>query len=163
VQHYLTIWDLVLSPIYLGIIIFLAKRYRDRKYPVGHPLRDYYLPGLYAKLGGAIFIGLIYQYYYDGGDTYNYFTHAQIINSSLNNSFETWIRLMLGQSPDVHPELYQYTSQMYWYGASSTYTVCRVSAILGLLNGTSYVPTALLFAFVSYTGVWAMYRTFVNI
>ena len=29
-----------------------------------HALRKYFMPGLYVKFGGAIFIGLIYAYYY---------------------------------------------------------------------------------------------------
>jgi hypothetical protein len=160
VQQYLTIWDLVLTPVYLAFIILFATRHRDRKYPVGHPLRAYYLPGLYAKLGGAIFIGLIYQYYYGGGDTFNYFLHAKIINSSLNDSFGTWFDLIRQVSPDNNPRLFQYSSQMEWYSSAATYTVAAITALLGLFNGTSYMPIALLFAWISYSGIWAMYRTF---
>ena len=162
-QQYLTIWDLVLAPIYLALIIFFAKRHRDRRYPVGHPLRPYYLPGLYAKLGGAIFIGLIYQYYYGGGDTFNYFAHARIINSSLNDSFSTWFDLIRQVSPDRNPHIYQYSSQMEWYGSDATYSVAVITALLGLFNGTAYMPIALLFAWISYSGIWAMYRTFTRI
>ena len=162
-QQYLTIWDLVLAPIYLALIIFFAKRHRDRRYPIGHPLRPYYLPGLYAKLGGAIFIGLIYQYYYGGGDTFNYFGHAKVINSSLNDSFSTWFDLIRQVSPDRNPHIYQYSSQMEWYGSNATYTVAVITALLGLFNGTSYMPIALLFAWISFSGIWAMYRTFTRI
>jgi hypothetical protein len=161
--QYLTIWDLVLTPVYLGVLIFIAKSYRDKKYPPGHPLRRYYLPGLYVKFGGAIFIALIYQYYYHGGDTYNFFYHSQVINSSLNESFSSWFNLLLNRSPDNHPEIYKYTSEMFWYSDQSSYTVASIGAVLGLFNGTTYIPTALLFAFFSYTGIWAMYRTFANL
>ena len=100
-MQYLTIWDLVLSPIYLLILVAIAKRIRDRKYPKGHPLRNYYLPGLYVKFGGAIFIALIYQYYYRGGDTYNFFMHSRVINSALENSFTNWLELLARRSPMV--------------------------------------------------------------
>jgi hypothetical protein len=163
VQQYLSIWDLVLTPIYLAFIIFFARRHRDRSYPIGHPLRAYYLPGLYAKLGGAIFIGLVYQYYYGGGDTFNYFVHAKIINSSINDSFGTWLDLLRQVSPDKNPKIFQYASQMEWYNSASTYTVAVIAAILGLLNGTSYIPIALVFAWLSYSGIWAMYKTFARI
>lgn len=130
---------------------------------MGHPLRKYYLPGLYVKFGGVIFIALIYQYYYNGGDTFNFFHHAQIVNSSLHDSFSTWVDLLVRNSPDKHPRLYAYTSQMEWYNDQSSYTVVVITALFGLLNGTTYIPIALLFAFFSYTGIWAMYRTFVII
>src|SRR4051812_20010223 len=114
-QQYLTIWDLVLTPIYLLVLILIARRHRDKKYPVGNPLRKYYLPGLYVKLGGAIFIALIYQYYYKGGDTFNYFNQSRIINSSLQSSFNTWMKLLFQVSPDADPKLYAYTSQIEFY------------------------------------------------
>lgn len=159
-MQYLTIWDLVLTPVYLGILIFIARRHRDKNYPPGHPLRRYYLPGLYVKFGGAIFIGLIYAYYYKGGDTFNFFYHSKIINSALSDSFITWVKLIFRVPVDSDPKLYTYVSQMSWYNDVSSYTVASIAAVLGLLSGTSYIPIALLFAFISYTGIWAMYKTF---
>ena len=162
-MSYLTVWDLVLTPFYLLILHFIAKRQRDSRYPAGHPLRQYFLPGLYVKLGGAIFIALVYQFYYGGGDTFNFFYHSQIINSSLNDSFSTWIKLLMRTSPDEAPEIYLYTSQLYWYQSPEEYLVAVVAAIFGLLNGTTYLPIALMFAYFSFTGVWALFRTFANI
>jgi hypothetical protein len=161
--QYLTIWDLILTPVFLVILIAIAKKQRDKRYPVGHPLRKYYLAGLYVKFLGAIFIALIYQFYYNGGDTYNYFTHSKVINSALSDSFDTWIKLLLRKSPDAHPGVYKYASQLEWYSDPSSYTVAVIGALFGLLNGTTYLPIALLFAYVAYSGIWAMYKTFVMI
>jgi hypothetical protein len=163
VQQYLTIWDLVLTPVYLLVLIAIAKNRRDKKYPVGHPLRKYYLPGLYAKFGGAIFIGLIYQYYYGGGDTFNFFIHAKIINSALSDSFSSWLKLILHTPIDKAPEIYSYASQLYWYNSPNDYAVAVITAVIGLFTFTTYLPTALLFAFFAYTGIWAMYTTFVHV
>ena len=162
-MQYLTIWDVVLTPFYLLILAAIAKRHRDKKYPRGHQLRPYYLQGLYLKFAGAIFIAVIYQFYYGGGDTFNYYYHAKIINSSLNDSVSTWINLLLRRPPEVDPKMYQYTSQMYWYTDPSAYPISVIAAILGLLNGTTYIPIALLFAYLSYSGIWAMYKTFARI
>jgi len=162
-NQYLTIWDLVLTPIYLGVLIFIARRYRDKHYPIGNPLRKYYLPGLYVKFFGAIFIAIVYQYYYRGGDTFNYFSQSRIINSSLNESFSTWLKLILRVSSDTDPKLYPYASQIEFYNDPASHMVNAIGALFGLLNFTSYLPIALLFAFFSYTGIWAMYKTFANI
>jgi hypothetical protein len=121
------------------------------------------MPGLYVKLGGAIFIGLVYGYYYRSGDTFNYYYHAQIINSSFSESLSTWFDLIRRTPVDKNPYLYSYVSQMFWYQEPSTYSVAVICAILGLLTGTTYLPTALLFAFISYSGIWAMYKTFASI
>lgn len=157
----LTIWDLLLTPLFLYVIVSLAKKYRDKHFPEGHIYHKNFLRGLYLKLGGAIFIGLVYAYYYDGGDTFMYHLHARIINSA--DSIGTWFQLMRQVSPDQDPKLYEYSSQMQWYREASTYTVARIAALFGLINATSYMPIALLFAVVSFSGIWAMYTTFVNI
>jgi hypothetical protein len=162
-MQYLTIWDFVLTPIYLIILLTIAKRQRDKWYPVGHPLREYYMKGLYLKFFGAIFIALVYQYYYGGGDTYNYFHDAKVVNSSLNDSFSIWIDLLRNVPLIENPELFKYTSQLYFYQDKASWSVIVFTSIFGLLNGTSYIPTALIFAFFSFTGVWAMYKTFVRI
>jgi hypothetical protein len=161
--QYLTIWDLVLTPFYLIILSLIARRYRDKKYPKGHPLRRYFLPGLYVKFAGVLFIALIYQYYYEGGDTYNFYYGSKIINSSLNESIDTWINLIARSSQNNNPALYSYTSQLYWYNEPASYTVSSIGAVLGLFNGTAYIPISLLFASLAYTGIWAMFKTFANI
>lgn len=161
-QH-LTLWDLILTPVFLLILTAVAKQMREKRYPPGHPLRRYFMPALNVKFAGAIFIALVYQYYYGGGDTYNFFSHTKIINSSINDSFSSWFKLLTRQSPVDNPEIYQYASRMEWYHDPASYTVAVIAAIFGLFTATTYMPTALLFAFFSFTGVWAMYRTFANL
>jgi hypothetical protein len=121
------------------------------------------MPGLSIKFAGVIFIALIYQYYYGSGDTYHYFEHAKIINSAFRESPSLWLQLLGRVSPDENPEIYPYASQMPWYDDASSYMIARIASILGLFTGTTYIPTALLFAFFSFSGVWAMYKTFYNL
>ncbi|MDP9230925.1 MAG: hypothetical protein M3O67_09685, partial [Bacteroidota bacterium] len=78
-------------------------------------------------------------------------------------SIGTWWKLILRTPVEEAPEVYPYAQYMAWYGDPASFTVARIGAIFGLLNGTSYIPIALMFAFFSYTGIWAMYRTFVKI
>jgi hypothetical protein len=160
---YLSVWDVILTPVFLIVLGLIAKTIRDKHYPKGNPLRKYYLPGLFIKFGGAIFIAIIYQFYYAGGDTYNYFYHSKIINSALDESISTWFQLITRQPLESEPRLYNYIARLEWYHDPSSYSVAVIGAIMGLTNGTTYIPIALLFAFFSYTGIWAMYKTFVNI
>jgi hypothetical protein len=162
-QSHLTIWDFILTPIFILILSGIARKQRDKRYPRGNPLRPYFMKGLYLKFAGAIFIGLVYEFYYGGGDTINYFMHAKIINSSFDQSFSSWFKLVTHQSPITNPEIYKYASQMEWYSDPASYTVPAFAAVFGILSGTSYMPIAVLFAYFSFTGVWALYRIFVNI
>jgi hypothetical protein len=142
------------------VLAALAKKTRDKKYPIGHPMHKYFMPGLYLKFAGALFIGLLYAYYYKGGDTYSYFNQARIINSA---DVESWFKLMAHTPFDKDPKLYPYISEMEWYNDSSSYVVVRITALFGLCTGSNYMPTALLFAYFSFFGIWAMYKAFVNI
>ena len=112
------------------------------------------------RVVGAIFIGLVYEFYYSGGDTSAFFYHAKVINQSLGDSPVKWINLLL-RVPDVYNiDYYEYTNQMLWYNNESAYLVSSITAVFAILGSNSYLPTTVLFAAVSFTGSWAMFRTF---
>jgi hypothetical protein len=140
-QQYLTIWDLVLTPLYLVVLTLIAKYIRNKYYPTGHPLRRYFLPGLFVKFGGAIFIALIYQYYYGSGDTFSYFKHTKIINSSLDQSFSIWVKLLLRLSPESDPYIYRYSAE---YTGTTTLQVMQFPlSVLFLAFSTAHLTCRL--------------------
>ena len=67
--------DILLTPLYLIVIYAIAYRIRN-KYYKHNLLKKYFIPALTCKIAGAIAIGLIYQFYYGGGDTFNYYTYG---------------------------------------------------------------------------------------
>ena len=153
--------DYLLLPMYLLVIFYIAFLIRNKKYPVGHPWRPYFLPGLVAKVVGAIFIGLIYQYYYGGGgDTITYFRFGNVINSSFSESPIKWIKLIFHIPSFWDGEFFAYTSQIDFYETTSNYAVCATAAFFMIFSFNTYLVTAVLFAVVAYSGVWAMFRTF---
>lgn len=162
-QNYLTPLDYALLPIYLGLIYAVAYFIRNKLYPTRHPLRKYFIPGLTVKILGAIAISLVYAYYYKTGDTFNYFHDALIINSSLADSFPTWWTMMVHGSSTENPFIYPYVSQLYFYHDPASHTVSRTAALFSLFTFNTYLPAAVLFAAVSFTGVWALYKTFCRI
>lgn len=159
----LSILDYALLPFYIGIVYMMAYRTRNRKYGPKHPWRKYYIPGLTVKIVGAIFIGLIYGYYYKGGDTYFYFYHGQVINSALNESFEKWINLLFHIPTSNDGNYYDYISRMDWYNDPASYTVASITAFVSLFCLNTYLPTAVLFAYISFSGIWALFRTFAGL
>jgi hypothetical protein len=154
--------DYILLPFYLAIIFVIANKFKNSKYPPGHPWRPYFIPGLIAKIVGAVGIGLIYQYYYGGGDTFNYFYHAQVINSSFTDSPSKWFNLILGIPKWYDADYAEYIQykNLFWYGAPKEYTVACIAAFIGLFTFTTYLPTCVIFGALSFTGIWALFRTF---
>jgi hypothetical protein len=160
VTEYITLLDYVVLPFVLAFIYGIAYKYRNKHYPVNHPWRKYFLPGLTVKVFGAVFITFVYVYYYGGGDTIEYYVQSKIINSSFNESFDKWIKLILRIPGRLDAEYYTYTSQLIWYDDPGSYAVCSITAFLSFFTLGTYLPAAVLFAAISFTGVWALFRTF---
>lgn len=157
---FITYLDYLLLPFYTVLIYLIAYRIRDHFYPPGHPWRPYFIKGLSVKVLGAILIGMIYQYYYRGGDTSNYFMQAKVLNSAFWDSPIKWAKLMLS-IPDWYDGDYQkYISNLIWYESASAYMVIRITSFISLLTFNTYLPASVLFAFISFSGIWAMFRTF---
>ena len=163
-MQYITISDFLLLPIYLFIVLVFAAYFKNKYYPVGSPVRKYFMPALVLKLFGAILLGVIYQYYYKGGDTLNYWFQSEIINSSLNDSFFSWLKLITSTADYYDVDVYQYTAQFYWYGADKPeYIISMLGAFFGLFTMTTYLPTSVLFSALSFIGVWKMYIVFTKL
>ena len=156
----LSILDFVLLPFFLSIIYAIAYKFRNKNYPHKHPLRKYFIPALSIKIFGALFIGLIYAYYYKGGDTYYFFNQGQVLNSALDDSFGKWINLLLHIPTAQDGNYYGYISRMEWYPDTASYTVVSITAFLSIFTFNTYLPTAVLFAVISFSGVWALFRAF---
>jgi hypothetical protein len=157
----ITVVDYILLPFYLSIIYIVAYVIRNARYPEGHPWRPYFIPGLTLKILGAIFIGMLYEYYYKGeGDTFHMFFHSKLINQSADDSIGTWFRLITHTADQSDMTDSLYLSQMFWYDDTSTYLVSCVGAIIGTLCFTKYLPIVCILAALSYTGLWALFVTF---
>ncbi|MDW8331328.1 MAG: hypothetical protein RMK43_06720 [Cyclobacteriaceae bacterium] len=150
--------DLVVTP--LVIIMVYAVSYLFRRRLTDEVTFRYYFPALSLKIAGAIALGLLYQYYYDGGDTFNFHTHgSRVIWEAFTKSPETGWRL-LWSSGEYIPGAAQYASRIPFYTDPSSFFVVRTAAILDLFTFSTYSATAVLFSWFSFFGCWLMYLTF---
>ena len=163
-MQYITITDFILLPIYLFIVFIFAAHFRNKYYPKDHPLRRFFMRAFTLKIFGAILLGIIYQYYYKGGDTLNYWHQTQVINSSMSDSFWTWLRLITGSAEIYDVDVYNYTTQFYWYGITTPeYLMSVIGAVIGLFTMTTYLPTTVIFAAISFIGIWKLYVVFTKL
>jgi len=150
--------DLLVTPIWLLIIYACAFIARGRL--VNPVIRKYFIPALTVRLIGAICVGLIYQYYYNGGDTFNFFTHgSHYIWEAWKDSPEKAIKLIFAKGQH-YPDTFIYSSQIWYYRDLPSYFVVRIVAVLDLLTFHTYSATACLFASISFIGLWSMFGSF---
>lgn len=152
--------DLFLTTVYL--IIFYVIAYRLRPRFTSKTTRKFFIPGLTVKFIGAIGLGLIYQFYYGGGDTFNYYAHVKIVFQAFMDSPAAGFKIIFNK-PTFDPAIYQYTSRLEWYGSPTEFFIVRLASILALFAFDSYSVIALFFAALSFSGMWAMYLTFLKI
>lgn len=148
--------DLIITPLLLLIVFTFAWWIRNKISDTA--TRRYFIPGLSVKILGAISLGLIYQFYYKGGDTFNYFERgSKYIWEAFKDSPFKAFQLIFAQG-EYHAETYEYASQIVYYRDLPSYFVVRVAGIFDILTLHTYSATAVLFAIFSFSGLWAMYQ-----
>ncbi|MDX2301223.1 MAG: hypothetical protein NW226_00430 [Microscillaceae bacterium] len=159
----MTLKDLLLTPIYLLIIYLIA--YAIRNQIKNKQIRTYFIPALHAKIIGALALGLIYQFYYGGGDTYNFFRDSGIIWQAFLTSPLIGIRILFAGVENYSPDLYEFTRHIYFFSAgdAQTFHVIRLSGFFDIFSFHTYSINAIFFAIASFTGVWAMYKVFYDL
>ena len=150
--------DLLVAPLLLIFIYFVA--YRIRSWCTDKTTQKYFIPGLTVKITGALAVGLIYQFYYNGGDTFNFFENSQHIWDAFGDSIAKGMKLIFLADGEHFNDTFQYSSKMYWYKDASSYMVIRITALLGLLTLHSYAGIAILFATFGFMGMWGLFQTF---
>ena len=122
--------------------------------------RKYFVPALSVRILGALAMGFIYQYYYHGGDTFNYHTFgSRIVWESFIENPGSGLRLIFG-STDDEPGIYQYSSRIPFFHDPNSYFVIRIAAFFDLLTFSTYSATAVLFSVISFVGMWMLFLTF---
>ncbi len=152
--------DFIVAP--LLIIVVYAVAYLLRKRLTDGNTRAYYFPAITVKILGALALGFLYQFYYQGGDTFNYHTYgSRVIWEAFVDSPQVGWKL-LTSSGGYGGGMYNYASRILFYTDPSSYFIVRIAALFDLLTFSSYGGTAVLFAAISFLGSWALFKTFYN-
>ena len=133
--------------------------YVIRPYITNSLTRKFYFPALLVKITGALAVGFIYQFYYGGGDTFGYHTHgSQWIWKAIMDSPLEGLKLLFMGGKVHFPETYQYSSQIWYFRDSASFSVIRVAAFFDIFTGGTYAGTAVLFATFAFSGGWMWYK-----
>lgn len=149
--------DLIVTPILIVLIYIVAYLIRPRL--ADGITKRYFLPALTAKIFGALALGFLYQFYYGGGDTFNFHTHgSRHIWEAFMDSPEKGLDLLFSDGSHV-PGTYRYSSRIPFFQDPSSYFVIRMAGFFDLITFSSYSATAVLFSLVGFMGGWAFFIT----
>lgn len=125
--------------------------------------RSYFFWALTAKILGALALGFIYQFYYSGGDTYNFHTYgSRHIWEAFMENPATGLKLLFGDGSN-EIGIYKYSSRIPFFHDRSSFMVIRIATVFDLFTFSSYSATAVLFAVISFIGLWMLFIAFYEI
>ena len=150
--------DVIVTPIVLFLVYLVA--FYVRPFVTDSENRGYFMLGLSAKIFGALALGFIYQFYYDGGDTYNFHTHgSRHVWEAFWDSPEKGIKLLLSDGTSER-DIYKYSARIPFFRDQSSYMVIRLAGLVDLFTFSTYSATAIFFAVFSFIGAWGLFLTF---
>ncbi len=150
--------DFIFAPVI--ILLVYSAAFVVRPYMTDPVNKGYFIPALSIKILGALAMGFIYQYYYRGGDTFNYHTSgSRIVWESFIDNPSNGLRLIFGSTNDEQG-VYQYTSRILFFHDPNSYFVVRIASLFDLFTFSSYSATAVLFSVFSFIGMWMLFLTF---
>jgi hypothetical protein len=152
--------DLIVTPVIVLLVYVVA--YVARPWLTDETNRGYFFPALTLKIIGALAVGFVYQFYYGGGDTFNYHTQgSRHIWEAMMDSPLKGVQLLMydgiGEPPDG---TYVYASKILFLHDPSSYAVVKLTAFLDLFTFSAYSGTAVLFAMLSFFGIWMLFLAF---
>ena len=162
-RYLLSIYDILLPPIYFLVIYFAAKQHENKKKTL-NPEYAFFTIGLVVRMLGAIALGLIYFFYYDGGDTTNYYQTAEVYRQLF---FKNWRYFFEAIFADENFNNWGFFDEKtgfpeYRHHDQYAFFIVRLLIPIAFLSFGSYFVAALLTATVTYFGVWKLYTLFVN-
>ena len=159
-MEYLSLTDCVFLPFVLFLIYYYARVKRNRNIEK-YPEFKYYVPGLTAKVVGAIAIALIYSIYYSGGDTLNYYHDGLCMNKLLFSNPQGFYQIFK-EGANIN-NLFYFSPDtgypVYWRD-KQTYLVTRFTFFTELISFRSFIVSSVLFSWFSFLGIWRLYRVF---
>ncbi len=163
INNLISLYDLFLVPLYLLLIFIISSVIRLNGLKK-HNEYKYFNYGLLFKLLGVTGFCIIYLFYYQGGDTVNYFFGTQAVGNLMEQDFEKGLAVLF--NTDSYFNSWQsfnagtgYPPHYMWKD-SNTFSVSRVTVPLYFLGAKRFLITSFLTACFSYIGVWKLYRLF---
>lgn len=157
----MTTLDLFLVPIYLLIIYALAYSHKSKHYK-GHPLEPYFIPGLTIKIMGAILFGMVYQFYYRGGDTFWFYQGIKIIFNAILDNPVAGVKILFLDALEWTPDTAKYTNRIWWFRDDNSFMVIKIGGFFSLFGFGSYAVISIFFALFSFWGVWKLLKVFTD-
>lgn len=150
--------DLLVGPVYITLAYLVLYFFRG-SFTTEHT-RPYFMAAFTAKVVGFIAFAFIYDFYYGGGDTFNYFNGSKIICNVFYDNPITGFQLFFLESGDMESPLFTYVQSISLFRSPEAWGVIRLGALGGIFSFQSYIGTCVFFALFCFIGMWTFFSIF---
>lgn len=151
------LFDWSLALIYLFIIYFFAVIYKNKKIKT-NPEYQYFLIGLTAKLIGGIGFVLFSVYWYKGGDTLGFFYAGKGLSNLFFTDFTGAWEVIFTSANHIILDQYNFApAYEYALDSEDVLSVVKITAFINFISFNSYIVSSIVFAAISFLGLWLGY------
>jgi hypothetical protein len=122
---------------------------------------------LSLKMLGGVAVGLVYQLYYGGGDTTNYYLTAKGLEAAFYYKFDAFWTMLVNDPENKAEVIMAYSSVSYrhmmfmpYLRDPNAYMVVRFIFIPLLFSLGTYLACSLIISSFSFIGIWCIFRVF---
>ena len=145
------------------IIFLLVNAWVNKKNKISY--QKYFKLFINLKLIAAVFITLLFNFYYAGGDTTAFFNDGRLLNMMLfKHPAETFQMIALKSTKvGIDSNLETYFDGFRFSEDSTTWLVVKISAFFSFFTFRSMLGTAMMFGFISARLIWQFYKIMLRI
>lgn len=137
-----------------GIILFLAYRIWSGD---DSPVKIFFWPALIFKLLAGLCLGLLYRYYYNGGDTLTYFEEGAKLSALARSDLLLYIRFLWSGD-----ESFSAWNSLTLLQPRALFMI-KVVSVVNLFSHDNYWISSLYFSFLSFLSAWIVVKTIVQL
>ncbi len=122
-----------------------------------------FLLGFFVKLIGGLAFAAVYEFYYGGGDTLNYFRDCKILNEAFLNDPIAAFKIVFFPKATFSYDVFNYTSRMWYDRDPASFWVIRIIGPLTVIGLNSFWITTSLVSTLSFFMIWSFYRSLIKV
>lgn len=139
--------------ILIHLILLSYISWRLYQHYAGSTLRLYYWPGLLLKLVAGLLLGMLYFFYYQGGDTVHYHQDAAALAALAYEDLPAYVLSLTGNYPEG--------LQLHYLEQERAMLTAKIFSVFYVFTASNYWITACYLSFLAFASLFLMVKRLV--
>ncbi len=154
-KNLISSYEYLLFPIYVFLFL-VATRILVEIFYKDQIMQKYIYYGLSLKIIGGLFVTLIFNFYYQGGDIGTYYNEGRIMANLMLEHPESTLRIFFYSPAGNDTQLKNFFLNLNYINAYDTLIVLKITAFINLFSFNSYLVTTFFYSFISFWCIWRL-------